>query len=149
MDSSISIGLQRVIAQSSEARHRQEDAKRWSDHKVSSDEGLLVKIGTGDKEALGLLFRRYAAIVRNIGQRILRDKAEADDLVQEVFLYLNRKSGLFDGAKGSGRSWIVQVAYTQALLRRRELKARESYVSGIADKQVEKHQGGNQEGTNY
>ena len=32
-----------------------------------------------------MLFRRYARPVRNVGQRILRDKAEADDLVQEYF----------------------------------------------------------------
>ena len=60
--------------------------------------------------------------------------AEADDLVQEVFLYIHRKSGLFDSTKGSARSWIVQVAYTQALLRRRYLKSHGFYSSAIADK---------------
>ena len=62
---------------------------------------------------------------------------EAEDLVQEVFLYIHRKSGLFDGAKGSASSWIVQVAYTQALLRRRRLKSQGFYLSGITDKRDE------------
>jgi RNA polymerase sigma-70 factor (ECF subfamily) len=84
-----------------------------------------------------LLFRRYAHPVRNIGRRILRDKAEADDLVQEVFLYIHRKNTLFDSSKGSARSWIMQVAYTQALLRRRQLKSHGFYLSGITDKPVE------------
>jgi RNA polymerase sigma-70 factor (ECF subfamily) len=102
-----------------------------------TDEWLLKSAEEGEKDALSLLFRRYAYPVRNVGQRILRDKAEADDLVQEVFLYIHRKSALFDSSKGSARSWIIQVAYTQALLRRRQLKAQGFYLSGIADRPVE------------
>src|SRR5438552_12309003 len=103
----------------------------------STDETILERIREGDRDALALLFRRYARAVRNVGQRILRDRAEADDLVQEVFLYIHRKSTLFDSSKGSARSWIIQVAYTQALLRRRQLKSHGFYVSGITDKLVE------------
>ena len=99
-------------------------------------------VQTGDREALAVLFRRYARPVRNVGQRILRDKAEADDLVQEVFLYIHRKSALFDSSKGPASSWIVQVAYTQALLRRRRLKSQGFYLSGITDKPAECDPGG-------
>jgi len=102
-----------------------------------ADEDLITRVQTGDRDALSQLFRRRAGIVRSIGQRILRDKAEADDLVQEVFLYIHRKSGLFDSTKGSARSWIVQVAYTQAFLRRRHLKSHGFYLSGIADRPPE------------
>jgi RNA polymerase sigma-70 factor, ECF subfamily len=56
-----------------------------------------------------------------------------------VFLYIHRKSVLFDSSKGSARSWIVQVAYTQALLRRRQLKSHGFYLSGITDKALECH----------
>jgi RNA polymerase sigma-70 factor, ECF subfamily len=113
------------------------------------DETLFEAIRTGDREALALLFRRYAHLVLHIGKRILRDRYEAEDLVQEVFLYLHRKSGVFDRTKGSARSWIVQVAYTQGLLRRRELKGHGFYLSGIPDKQLECHQSGSLEGANY
>jgi len=99
-------------------------------------------IQTGDREALALLFRRYASPVRNVGQRILRDKAEAEDLVQEVFLYIHRKSALFDSSKGSAGSWVIQVAYTQALLRRRRLKSQGFYLSGITDKPPKCNHGG-------
>ena len=98
-----------------------------------SDESLLTNISAGDRDSLAVLFRRYAHLVRNVGQRVLRDKTEADDLVQEVFLYIHRKSSLFDSSKGSASSWVVQVAYTQALLRRRRLKSQGFYLSGIPD----------------
>jgi RNA polymerase sigma-70 factor (ECF subfamily) len=113
-----------------------------------SDEALLVKIHEGDRDSLALLFRRYAHLVRHLGERILRDKTEADDLVQEVFLYIHRKSGLFDSSKGSASSWIVQVAYTQALLRRRRLKSQGFYLSGITDKRDECEQA-NDKGADY
>ena len=58
----------------------------------ATDETLIARVQTGDRDALALLFRRYALSVRNIGQRILRDRAEADDLIQEVFLYIHRRS---------------------------------------------------------
>jgi len=105
-----------------------------------TDESLIARVQIGDREALSLLFGRYAHPIRNIGRRILRDNAEAEDLVQEVFLYIHRKSGLFDSRKGSASSWILQVAYTQAFLRRRELKSHGFYLSGITDRPAECHQ---------
>jgi RNA polymerase sigma-70 factor (ECF subfamily) len=101
------------------------------------DETLMALVQTGDLDALALLFRRFARPVRNVGQRIVRHTSEADDLVQEVFLYIQRRSKLFDRSKGSVRSWIFQVAYTQALLRRRQLKSHGFYASVITDKTLE------------
>ena len=115
---------------------------------LEPDERLICKVNRGDKEALSGLFRRYAGVVRSVGKRILRDSAEADDLVQEVFLYIHRKSSLFDSSKGSASSWIVQVAYTQALLRRRRLKSQGFYMSGITDKPDESDQATNK-GADY
>jgi RNA polymerase sigma-70 factor (ECF subfamily) len=94
-----------------------------------SDEALLAGICTNDKEALGLLFRRYARLVHSIGKRILRDSAEAEDFVQELFLHLFRKAHLYDSSKGPARGWIVQTSYFQALHRRAHLSTRPHYRS--------------------
>jgi RNA polymerase sigma-70 factor, ECF subfamily len=90
----------------------------------SSDENLLSRIAKLDEEALTLLFRRHAPLAREIGRRILRDEGEAEDLVQQVFLYLHDKARVFDSSKSSGRSWIVQNIYYQAINRRRYLSSR-------------------------
>jgi len=89
-----------------------------------SDQELLARIASGSDESLAALFRRYARVIYGVGRKILRDDAEAEDLVQDVFLYIHRKSHVFDEKKGSPRSWIVQVAYTQAFMRRRRLIGR-------------------------
>jgi RNA polymerase sigma-70 factor, ECF subfamily len=88
------------------------------------DEHLIGKVQSGDQDALAVLFRRYAGLVRGIGKRILRDDAEAEDLVQDVFLYFFRRSSAFDSKKGSGRSWIIQNIYYRAINRRRYLSSR-------------------------
>jgi len=91
------------------------------------DEILLARLAKGDQEALGCLFQRYARVVRSVAVRILRDAAEAEDLVQDLFLFLQRKCGIFDSSKSSARSWIVQMAYHRAIERRRYLTARQFY----------------------
>jgi RNA polymerase sigma-70 factor (ECF subfamily) len=98
-----------------------------------SDETLLARICTDDKEALGLLFRRYARLVHSIGKRILRDPAEAEDFVQEFFLHLFRKAYLYDSSRGPARGWIVQTSYYEALHRRTHLSTRPHYGSAEFD----------------
>jgi RNA polymerase sigma-70 factor, ECF subfamily len=97
------------------------------------DEALIARICTNDKEALGLLFRRYARLVHSIGKRILRDAAEAEDFVQELFLHIFRKAHLCDCSKGPVRGWIVQTSYYQALHRRAYLSTRPHYGSAEFD----------------
>ena len=94
---------------------------------ATSDEWLLERVSEEDRDALGQLFRRHARTVRSVAYRILRDEAEADDLVQEVFLFVFRKAALFDPNRGSAVSWLVQVAYHRGFDRRRYLRARGFY----------------------
>ena len=96
-----------------------------------SDESLLRQIGVGDREALAALFERYARLTRSVAVRILRDAAEAEDLVQDLFLYIERKCGIFDSSKSTARSWIVQMTYHRAIDRRRYLKSRQFYAQPI------------------
>lgn len=95
----------------------------------ASDETLFDQLREGDREALAILFRRYARLVRGVAYRILLNASEADDLVQDVFLFIFRKSGLFNHELGSARSWIVQVTYHRAVDRRRYLVSRHFYRS--------------------
>ena len=93
-----------------------------------ADEELLAGFLNGDQEALGLLFRRYERVVRSVASRILRNAAEAEDLVQDVFIFIQRKCAIFDSSKSSARSWIIQMAYHRAIERRRYLTSRQFYA---------------------
>lgn len=103
-------------------------ANNLADSRDASDEYLLQQICIGNGEALAVLFERYERLTRCVAVRILRDAAEAEDLVQDLFLFIQRKCGIFDSSKSTARSWIVQMAYHRALDRRRYLKSREFYA---------------------
>lgn len=97
-----------------ESEDAKEQRAEQEPHSISSqldfsDEFLLAETANGSKEAVGLLFRRYRHVVRSVARRILRDETEAEDLCQEVFLYLFQKAKLFDAGKGTASSWIVQM----------------------------------------
>ena len=99
----------------------------------ASDEVLLTHVAGGDEKALGYLFQRYGRLLRSIAARILGDGSEAEDLVQDLFLFIHRKSVIFDPSKSSGRSWIVQMAYHRAISRRRYLVTRQFYTHEDVD----------------
>ena len=109
-----------------------------------SDETLMIQICDGSREALAMLFRRYARLVRTIAMRILRDASEADDLLQDLFLFIHRNSSTFDSSRSAMRSWIVQMTYHRAIDRRRYLNSRHFYtrvdldgVAGLPDPRSE------------
>jgi RNA polymerase sigma-70 factor (ECF subfamily) len=91
------------------------------------DEFLLARISIGDGEALATLFRRYARLVWTVAEKILRDPGEAEDVMQELFLCIQRKAKVFDSAKGPARTLIVHMTYQRAISRRRYLASRQFY----------------------
>ena len=93
-----------------------------------TDEALLARLQAGEQDALGCLFERYARLVRGVAARILRDASEADDLVQDLFLFIRRKCAIFDSSKSTARSWIIQMAYHRSIERRRYLTSRQFYA---------------------
>jgi RNA polymerase sigma-70 factor, ECF subfamily len=103
-----------------------------------TDESLMEQLREGNRDALAALFRRYSRLVRAVAQRILREPFEADDLLQEVFLFLFRNTLQFDSTRGSARSWIVQITYHRAFDRRRHLASRRVYTNKpLADSEAE------------
>jgi RNA polymerase sigma-70 factor (ECF subfamily) len=98
-----------------------------ADPTAPSDENLLSRLESGDFTALEPLFDRYAALIFRIGFRVLRDRGEAEDLVQDVFLHLCEKVKGFDALRGSARTWIVQITYRRAFDRRTYLGRRRFY----------------------
>jgi RNA polymerase sigma-70 factor, ECF subfamily len=93
-----------------------------------SDEALISLVCRGDTEALGLLFRRYAHVVRGVALRVLKDAPEAADVVQEIFISIYRLSGKFDSSRTSAQFWILQMTYRRAISRRRYLNSRHFYA---------------------
>lgn len=91
------------------------------------DEQLMARVQAGSSDAFTSLFDRYSRLVYGVGLRILREPAEADELVQDVFIYVHRHSRVFDACKGTFRSWLVQASYSRAFNRREQLLSKGFY----------------------
>lgn len=133
MNSAVTIRLPGLIKPDEKELHCQASAVQAE----VPDEALMTLICGGDKEALALLFRRYARIVRGVAYRVLRDSSEADDLLQDVFLLIHRLCKTFDSSKSPARFWILQMTHCRAISRRRYLVSRHFYTRLDLDEAVE------------
>jgi RNA polymerase sigma-70 factor (ECF subfamily) len=93
-----------------------------------ADDDLLRNIVQGCTDCFALLFHRYCRQVFSVSFRIIRDKAETEDILQEVFLSIFLQQERYDPSRGSIRTWILQFAYFKSLLRRRCLRIRHFYT---------------------
>lgn len=97
------------------------------DFRKLSDEELMRHAAAGHHGAVTVLFDRYHLLVYDVAVRIVRDPAEAEDVVQNVFLDMFRAMANFDPRKGILKVWILQYAYHRALHRKRHLVSNHFY----------------------
>jgi RNA polymerase sigma-70 factor (ECF subfamily) len=86
---------------------------------MTSDDTLLLKdAAAGDAVALEALMTRYSSRVYRLAFGITRNQADAEEIVQDVFLQMVRKGGDFEG-RAALASWIYRVTTNTALNKRR------------------------------
>jgi len=81
------------------------------------------------------LYSQHADSARALASRLLLDRCEAEDVVQDVFLTLWRRPDRFDPERGTDRSWLLTVVRNRSLdhLRRRSFKHSED-VADLAER---------------
>jgi RNA polymerase sigma-70 factor (ECF subfamily) len=89
-----------------------------------SDNDLLHAISRGDEQALAAIYDRYRLILFGLILRILHDRQEAEDVLQEAFLQVWRRAADFDESRGRVFTWLVTIARSRALDRLRVLSSR-------------------------
>jgi RNA polymerase sigma-70 factor (ECF subfamily) len=92
-----------------------------------TDAELLGDICADKADAVETLFHRYVRLVTGVAHRILNDRAEAEDITQEVFLEIYRKAHLYTAERGSVRVWLLQYVYHRTLRRKAVLRRRAAY----------------------
>lgn len=97
-----------------------------------SDTDLLSAIARADESALGVLYDRYHRILFGLILRILNNRAEAEDVLQEVFLQVWQKAADFDEARGRPFTWLVTLARSRAIDRLRSLGSRHRLATEVA-----------------
>ncbi len=89
---------------------------------ATSESVLVERLRGGDTSALEDLMQRHASRVFRVARGITRSDADAEEVVQDVFLTLARKIDSFEGRAALG-TWIYRVTTNAALLKRRGKRA--------------------------
>ena len=76
---------------------------------------LIREMAEGQRAALERFYDRYIQLVYNLILRIVRNSADADEVVQEVFLQAWRDAGRYDPTRGTPEAWLVTLARTRAI----------------------------------
>jgi RNA polymerase sigma-70 factor (ECF subfamily) len=90
------------------------------------DAGLLQRVVTRDTAALADLYDRHSRLLFGLILRILRDRGEAEEVLQEVFVRIWTRADSYDPRRGSPTSWLVRVARNGAIDRLRARRIREA-----------------------
>jgi RNA polymerase sigma-70 factor, ECF subfamily len=102
-------------------RTQAQDLAKNLDRASPPADDTIRRIADGDHAALGELYDRYAPMVTGLAVRILHDLADAEDVLQAVFLQVWRQASRYDAERGAPEAWLCTIARTRALdhLRRR------------------------------
>src|SRR6187551_3914293 len=79
----------------------------------------LSRIAGGDRAALQLVYRDTSAKLFGVCLRILRNRGEAEDVLQDVYLTVWRRAATFDATRASPITWLVAIARNRCIDRLR------------------------------
>jgi len=92
------------------------------------DLALIAAIAAGDSNALEQLYDRYGAVVYRVARRMLKDRELAEDVVQEVFWRVWRRSASFTNDRGRVAQWLFGIAHNLCIDELRRVRARPAPV---------------------
>jgi RNA polymerase sigma-70 factor (ECF subfamily) len=83
------------------------------------DDRLLLAVASGDQAALAKIIDRHGRGLRLFAARLLGSAADAEDIVQDVFVAAWKHAARFDPAKGRASTWLYRIAANRCIDRRR------------------------------
>ena len=116
-------------------------ARDYAELRSLDDVALMEEVKARNGDALAVLFDRYQRIVRGVALRILRDDAESEDVLQNIFLEIYQRAGQFDPQRGKFIVWLLQYAYHRSIRRKNYLVVRQFYANVATDDLSEFEQG--------
>lgn len=92
------------------------------------DQTLIAAIASGDSSALEQLYDRYGAVVYRIALRMLKNRELAEDIVQEAFWRVWRRSASFAHERGRVTQWLFGIVHNLCIDEMRRVRARPNQI---------------------
>jgi RNA polymerase sigma-70 factor (ECF subfamily) len=110
------------IEASARSMHEDGETPRSRNTSGESDQVLMERIRSNDQMAMAEVFDRYGGLVYSVALRVLKEPAQAEDVMQEIFFQLWKGAGSYAEGRGSLGAWLAVVARNRAIdsLRRRK-----------------------------
>ena len=86
---------------------------------------LIEKVARQDREAFSQLYDRCSPLVFTLAMRMLRERSDAEDLLQEVFVQVWRQAANYNEERGSPEAWIINIARSRAIDKLRSTRRRD------------------------
>lgn len=87
------------------------------------DAALLGRVALGETDAFSHFYDRHAAVVFGLVLRVVRNRAMAEEVTQEVFVEVWQQATRFDAQRGTPRGWLTTMAHRRAIDRVRSEEA--------------------------
>jgi RNA polymerase sigma-70 factor (ECF subfamily) len=109
-----------------------QDRVNTSSTEGADDRALLRAVAARDKEALRQLYTRHSAVLFALALKVLSDRAEAEDVLQEAFVQVWKTAGSFDEGRGKPIGWLIMLTRSRAIDRLRSRKTRTRVTESMA-----------------
>jgi RNA polymerase sigma-70 factor (ECF subfamily) len=100
---------------------------------------LMGRIALGDRAAFATLYRQTSAHLLGVVLRINRDRAQAEDVLQEVYVNVWRAAQSFDAARSQPMTWLTSVARNRAIDSLRRQRSEPQTVSATLASEDDDH----------
>ncbi len=103
------------------------------------DATLVRRIAARDQPALGELYDRFSSLLLALVRRILSNEAEAEEILQEVFLQVWNQAQRYDPRRSSVSTWLVLIARSRAIDRLRSRQVKDRTLSHLQQEKRHQH----------
>jgi RNA polymerase sigma-70 factor (ECF subfamily) len=124
----------------------QQAADRKGALPASEEVALCAAVAGGDRQALGELYDRHASVLMALGLRMLGTRAQAEDVLHDVFLEAWHHARDFDPARGTVRAWLVTRMRSRCLDRKASASRQARQATDLQHQEASGGQPGNQAG---
>ena len=90
---------------------------------------LLPEIAKKDRAAFDELYSRFSQVVYNLSFRVVKNKSDAEEVVQEVFVQIWRTAQKYDDSRGAVSTWIMNITRSRAIDKTRKGKKTRNNIS--------------------